>query len=99
VFTANFASNNISGYTINAQTGALTPIAGSPFATGDTPTSVVIDPAGNFVLVTNAGSGTVSAYSISANGGSLSAISGSPFSAGALPSALAFSTAVQVLPP
>ncbi|MDQ2949006.1 MAG: hypothetical protein M3Y27_24205, partial [Acidobacteriota bacterium] len=29
-YVANLSSNDVSGYTINAATGALTPIAGSP---------------------------------------------------------------------
>jgi DNA-binding beta-propeller fold protein YncE len=56
---------------------------------------VAIDPAGNFLLVTNSGSGTVSVYTISANSGELSAIDGSPFAAGLLPSGIAISTAGQ----
>jgi DNA-binding beta-propeller fold protein YncE len=54
---------------------------------------VAIDPAGNFVLVTNSGSGTVSVYAISASSGVLSAIDGSPFAAGFLPSAVVISSA------
>ena len=30
-YVANFRSNNVSGYTINPSTGALTAISGSPF--------------------------------------------------------------------
>ena len=39
-YVANLNSNNVSGYTINPTTGALTAIAGSPFATGGFPASV-----------------------------------------------------------
>ncbi len=41
VYTANFGSNDVSAYAIDAGTGALTPLAGSPFAAGSLPVSVV----------------------------------------------------------
>ena len=41
-YVANESSNNVSGYTINATTGALTAIAGSPFPAGTAPRSVAI---------------------------------------------------------
>ena len=41
-YVANGISNNVSGYTINPSTGALTAIAGSPFAAGLGPVSVAI---------------------------------------------------------
>ena len=42
VYVANSGSNNVSGYTINATTGALTAIAGSPFPAGLNPRSVAV---------------------------------------------------------
>jgi len=44
VYVANASSNNVSGYTINPTTGALTAISGSPFAAGRFPTSMAVDP-------------------------------------------------------
>jgi hypothetical protein len=41
---ANFDSDNVSGYTINAATTALTAISGSPFAAGSEPISVAVRP-------------------------------------------------------
>ncbi|MGC9237930.1 MAG: beta-propeller fold lactonase family protein, partial [Thiomonas sp.] len=41
-YVANAGSNNVSAYSINATTGALTPVAGSPFAAGNLPLSVVV---------------------------------------------------------
>jgi len=43
-YVANVGSNNVSGYAINPTTGALTPIAGSPFAAGFLPESVAVAP-------------------------------------------------------
>jgi 6-phosphogluconolactonase len=43
-YVANAGDNTVSGYTINPATGALTAIAGSPFAEGAEPFSVAVDP-------------------------------------------------------
>jgi 6-phosphogluconolactonase (cycloisomerase 2 family) len=42
-FVANENSADISVYAINATTGALAQVAGSPFAAGDVPRSIAID--------------------------------------------------------
>ena len=78
--------NNVSAYSIGAN-GALTPVAGSPFAAGGYPTSVSINPAGTFAYVSNSGSNNVSAYSIGANG-ALTPVPGSPFAAGTGPTSV-----------
>jgi 6-phosphogluconolactonase len=41
-YVTNYLSGNVSAYTINASTGALTAVAGSPFAAGDQTYSAVI---------------------------------------------------------
>src|SRR4030042_4516671 len=46
-------SNNISAFSINTATGALTAVAGSPFIAGDAPMSVIVDPSGKFAYVGN----------------------------------------------
>src|SRR5206468_1456463 len=76
--------NTVSGYTINATTGALTPIPGSPFAAGLNPLFVVVDPTGKFAYVTNFSDNTVSGYTIDATG-ALTPIPGSPFATGGNP--------------
>jgi hypothetical protein len=43
-YVANLRSGNVSGYTIDPSTGALTAIAGSPFPAGVAPVSVAITP-------------------------------------------------------
>jgi len=75
---------NISAYTIDQTTGALTPIAGSPFSAGQWPYSLAVDPTGHFAYVANAGSGDVYAFSIDNQTGALTQI-GSPLSAGTRP--------------
>ena len=49
-------SGKVSGYSINATTGALAPVKGSPFQAGTTPYGVAVDPTSKFVYVTNYGS-------------------------------------------
>ena len=91
-FVANSGSNNISAYLIDNTSGALTAVAGSPFATGANPSAVTFDPSGQFAYVANAGSNNVSAYTINTTTGALTAIPGSPFAAGANPSAITFNS-------
>src|SRR5262245_7114947 len=84
-YVANQFSNDVSGYTINATTGTLTPIPGSPFAAGVFPVSVAVDPTGKFSYVANQFSNDVSGYTINAATGTLTPIPGSPFAAVAAP--------------
>lgn len=80
-YVANFGSDSISAYAINNTTGALTMIdqngpisfGGSVWA-GSKPTSVTIDPSGQFAYVTNFGSSSISTYSIDAGTGILTAL-------------------------
>jgi len=70
----------VSAYLIDSTTGALTPVSGSPFDAGNTPSAVVVHPSGRFVYVTNRlGGNTISGYSIDAATGRLAPLLGSPF--------------------
>jgi len=68
----------VSGYRIDRKTGALTPVPGSPFAGGDVPRSVTVDPTGQFAYVTNDYSNTISGYRIDRKTGALTPVPGSP---------------------
>jgi DNA-binding beta-propeller fold protein YncE len=81
-YAANFFSNDISVLAINTATGALAPIAGSPFAAGTNPQILTIHPSGKFAYVANSGSNNVSAYSMDTTTGALTPVVGSPFVAG-----------------
>jgi 6-phosphogluconolactonase len=70
-------AGQISAYAIDHNSGQLTPINGSPFSTGASPSSIVIEPLGRFVYVSDASG--VSAFSIDSANGSLTPINGSPF--------------------
>jgi 6-phosphogluconolactonase (cycloisomerase 2 family) len=84
-------ANNVSGYVIDANTGALTPIPGSPFATSTLSTAVAIDPSGKFLYVTNGDppANNISAFAIDPNTGVLTPVPGSPFTAGPNPQSIA----------
>ena len=75
--------------------GTLVPVPGSPFASGQVPTSVAVDPSGKFAYVANHESDNVSGYTINPTTGALTPISGSPFAAGSNP----FSVAVARFKP
>ena len=68
------------GYAIsNNTTGALTGLVSSPFATGQYPVAITIEPRGKYVYVANYNSSTVSSYSLNLANGSLGASAGSNF--------------------
>ena len=83
------ASNNISAFAIDWNSGGLAPVPGSPFATGGmNPVSIAHDPQSRFVFVANNDSNTVSAYAVNQSTGALTAVAGSPFAGGDHPVAL-----------
>jgi len=97
VYTAN-VDGNVSTFSINATTGALTEV-GAAVPAGSNPASVTVDPSGRFVYVANRGTstvaGSVSAY-VSGTSGALVPIDGNPltsaidnFPAGTGPSSVA----------
>jgi 6-phosphogluconolactonase (cycloisomerase 2 family) len=74
VYVASQGSNSVGGYSVSA-TGALTPIAGSPFATSGTHMfgdDIVISATGKFVYVQD--SVNVYTYSVSASSGTLTLV-------------------------
>jgi 6-phosphogluconolactonase (cycloisomerase 2 family) len=83
LYVTNPTSNNVSGYTINASTGALTPIAGSPFATEPNPRYLTAEPTGKYVYVTTLGNSTnppqVSGFALNGTSGALTKLANSPY--------------------
>ncbi|MHB9020351.1 MAG: lactonase family protein [Halothiobacillus sp.] len=72
---------SIWAYRINAKTGALNPLPGSPFAPGSS-RYIKVNPTGRFAYVPNNDDKTVSAYHINVSTGALTLVRGSPFAAG-----------------
>lgn len=89
LYVADLNGNQVLGFNIQAGTGALTPIAGSPFAAGTAPSALAIDSTGSILLAANGGSNNVSSYTIT-NSGALTAVPGSPFTAGITPGFVTF---------
>jgi 6-phosphogluconolactonase len=77
VVVANQGTNSVAVFSLNATTGALTEVPGSPFASGSAPGPVAIDPSGKFVFVGNTGGNSLSAYMID-SAGSLTPVTGTP---------------------
>lgn len=102
-FAGNNTSNNISSYAVDATTGALTALAGSPSVAGGGTIDVTATPNGGFLYAANYNDNTVSAYSIAADGslGQIDAVSGNStidnFAAGTSPETLAVDPAGRFL--
>jgi len=106
LYVSNVGDNTISAYTSDANSGALAPVRGSPFAvmpfTTPAPGSlspVVIDPSGDLAIVGNAAAPldgnsqprNLTMWHIDATTGALAPVNGSPFSTSAVaPLELAF---------
>jgi len=93
LFVANSGSNNVTVFsacvavTANCTTpsGALQPVAGSPFPAGTGPSSIVVDPAADFVYAVDKSSFEVSEFKFSPATGVLSPQSPALISTGASP--------------
>ena len=86
VLTTDSARNRVCVHRRDPETGALTPVPGSPFSTGGTsPERLAMDPAGEFVFVANSVSNNVSVFSLDLDTGALTPVPGSPFAAGSQP--------------
>jgi 6-phosphogluconolactonase (cycloisomerase 2 family) len=87
LFASNSGSNDVSVFTVNRKTGALTLVTGSPFATGgngEGGIAVAATPDGKFLMAANSGSNNITVFSI-ASSGALTPIAHSPFAALAEP--------------
>jgi 6-phosphogluconolactonase (cycloisomerase 2 family) len=96
LFASNTASSDVSVFSINRRTGALTLAAGSPFATGGKgcfPCGIALSatPDGKFLMAANSGSNNITVFRI-ASSGVLTPITGSPFGA------LSFPDGIKVSP-
>src|ERR1022692_1361695 len=78
LYVANALSNNISVFSITAGTGALTPVAGSPFSINLSPKNMQISPSGNFLYISapSQPTGVVAVFSV--NAGALSLVGFTP---------------------
>lgn len=82
VYVANSGSGSISAYKLDPNTGALSPVTGSPFTAATGPSALGTDSTGIFLYAANVGSGGtnggVSGWAVNSDG-TLTAMNGSPF--------------------
>ena len=73
-------SGGIAAFTVNASTGALSDVPGSPFPTSNQPFALATDSLGKFLYsIGGSSNNAIEGFSIDANTGALTAIAGSPF--------------------
>jgi 6-phosphogluconolactonase (cycloisomerase 2 family) len=99
--TNNYGNNptggDISVYSINATTGGLTEVAGSPFPANANPSQILFTHSGQFVYVVNPGIGMVSGFSFNLATGVLSQLPSSPVFSGTGAADLAVDASDQFL--
>jgi 6-phosphogluconolactonase len=78
LYVANSGSNNISVFSIDSGSGALTAVANSPFFVGSVPLNMQLTPSGNFLFVTIASPSSGSVVGFSVNAGMLTQASLTP---------------------
>jgi 6-phosphogluconolactonase (cycloisomerase 2 family) len=81
LYTVSNFQPGVAAFTIDAASGRLAPVAGSPFAATTFQRIAKVHPNGKFLYVSDQGGGTVSAFAINQTTGAITPIAGSPFSA------------------
>lgn len=94
VSNATGAQGEISGYTVDPNTGALTALPGSPFPVNVNSglAGIVVSDDNKFVYVALTLDSSVAGFAIDPSSGALTPVPGSPVAAGSSPIALAFSS-------
>jgi 6-phosphogluconolactonase len=82
LLVTNSFSNDLSVFSIDTSSGALTPVAGSPFYANQDPGEILFAPSGDLVYVSNSGVGTVTGFTFSTSTGFLTSL-GPPYYSGA----------------
>jgi DNA-binding beta-propeller fold protein YncE len=68
LYVTDTINGKVHGYSVASGTGIPSELSGSPYATGNHPSAIVVDPTYPYAYVANSLDGTVWAYSISTNG-------------------------------
>lgn len=90
LFVANVGNATVSAFRLNASTGAIAHVAGSPFAAGVNLYRIAVDPSGKFVYTADYSDNKVTLFSIDAATGAITRTS--RISARKAPTAIAFSS-------
>ena len=94
-YTADSQNNQVDGFAVDPATGALTPIAGSPFPISgpiNLATAAGMDPSGKFLYVSDFNGSDIIGFSIDKTTGALVQFPGSPFNSGFSPDNVLVST-------
>ena len=94
LYTTNGSSNDISGFSVDETTGALTPLGGGPVAAGHHPIAATVDYSGRFLFVASDTDSSVTTYTIDPSSGALAPVSPATI-IGAAPRGLAISRTVE----
>ena len=78
-YVSNTNASSITAYKLNANTGALSPLTGSPFAGVNVPTGLAIAPNSHFLAAGNVNGPSVSVFRVDTDNGSITPVAGSPF--------------------
>ena len=68
LYTANINAATVSAYHVDQNTGALTPLAGSPFTTGGEPNYVLVHPDGKVLFTADALASEIARFTVNADG-------------------------------
>lgn len=68
LYVANYTDDNVSAFSINTSTGALTELSGSPFAAGDAPSALAASADGKWLFVANGADSTIQSFSVGSDG-------------------------------
>ncbi len=88
-------SGCISVFSVDSSTGAITPVSGSPFSAGGSPSEIVMPPAGNLAFTSDSSTGWVSAFNFNSSTGALTPVG--QYYSGAGASAMATDNSGQFL--
>ena len=78
-YVSNGDASSITAYKLNSNTGALTPLTGSPFAGVNVPTGLAIAPNSHFLAAGNVNGPSISVFRVNTDNGSTTPVAGSPF--------------------
>src|SRR2546421_11633858 len=67
-------SNSIAAFRVSNHSGKFTPVVGSPFAAGNSPNSIVLDPANKFAYAANQTGNDISLFKIDHSTGGLTEV-------------------------
>ena len=78
-YVSNTNASSITAYKLNANTGALTPLTGSPFVGVNVPNGLAIAPNSHFLAASNVNGPSASVFRVDPDNGSITPVAGSPF--------------------